>query len=310
MPLPTGAAPGKVILFGEHAVVYGRAAIAASIDRGLGATAEPDAQGPTLRVPGWGLEVHLGGAEGRFDAVARGFAACLEVVGVTDRQVCVTVDGELPPSVGLGSSAAFAVAVLRCLASWQGRSLVGPGLLEAAHQVETVFHGTPSGLDHTVIAQGGCLRFVRGAAPAFTPVPLAAPVPVVIGWAPRAGSTHQAVAELRARRAALPALYEQLFDAIGAVTEAGVAALAAGDWATLGRLFDLNHGYLNACGVSNVDNERMVALARSHGALGAKLTGAGLGGAVLALTPTGGDQVRQALCEAGFQAMTTTLGRV
>ncbi len=303
-----GAAPGKVILFGEHAVVYGRPAIAASLGHGLGATVEAFPGGPELSVPGWGLHVRLDRRESGFDAIARGFSAALDAVGLTDRALKVTVDGELPPGVGLGSSAAFAVAVLRALSEFKGAALTGDALLQAAHAVETVFHGTPSGLDHTVIATGGCLRFERTAEPRFCRIPLAQPVPAVVAWARRRGSTRQAVSGLRARHDALPAHYDRLFDAIGAVTEAGATALAEGDFATLGALFDLNHGYLNACGVSHVDNERMVAIAREAGALGAKLTGAGLGGAVVAITPTGAGAVVEALQAAGFKAFATRLG--
>ncbi|MCB9522507.1 MAG: mevalonate kinase [Myxococcales bacterium] len=304
----TGAAPGKVILFGEHAVVYGRPAVAASLATGLGATVTPFPGGPELEVPGWDLHVRLDQKGSRFDAIARGFATALDAAGVQDRALKVTVDGELPPGVGLGSSAAFAVAVLRALGEWNHAPLTGEPLLAAAHAVETVFHGTPSGLDHTVIATGGCLRFERGAQTTFTPVPLARPVPAVVAWAPRKGSTRQAVAGLRVRHEALPAHFDRVFDAIGAVTEAGLQALASGDFDRLGQLFDLNHGLLNACGVSNVDNERMVAVAREAGAAGAKLTGAGLGGAVVAVTPLGADRVVEALQRAGYKAFQTRLG--
>lgn len=316
-PTATGAAPGKVILFGEHAVVYGRPAVAAPIAEGLGATAEIDLKGPRLDIPAWGLSVRLDRAEARFDAIARAFAVALDAVGLLDRQVRLTVDGGLPPGVGLGSSAAFAVAVLRCLSAWRvqregGAPLSGEALLAAAHAVETVFHGTPSGLDHTVIITGQCLRYVRDpqgeSASVFAPVSLASPVSVVVGVAPRQGNTRAAVTGVRNRREALPKPYEAVLDAIGAVTEAGIAALAQGDWMALGRLFDLNHGLLVALGVSNADNDRMVHLAREHGALGAKLTGGGQGGAMLALTPQGGGAVVDALQAAGYQAFATRLG--
>jgi hydroxymethylglutaryl-CoA reductase len=220
----TGAAPGKVILFGEHAVVYGRPAVAAPIAEGLGATAEIDLTGPRLDIPAWGLAVRLDRAEARFDAIARAFAVALDAVGLLDRQLRLTVDGGLPPGVGLGSSAAFAVAVLRCLSAWRvqregGSPLTGEALLSAAHAVETVFHGTPSGLDHTVIATGQCLRYVRDinqeSASTFTPIKLAAAVPVVIGVAPRQGNTRAAVTGVRNRRDALPGPYEAVLDAIG-----------------------------------------------------------------------------------------------
>jgi hydroxymethylglutaryl-CoA reductase len=307
--LATGAAPGKVILFGEHAVVYGQPAVAAALGCGLGATVEPDPSGPVLTIPGWGRDgLVVRPAEGRIDSVAQGFGIALDVLGLTGAPVRVTLDGELPLGVGLGSSAAFAVALLRALADHRGQPIVGSDLLEGALAIERVFHGTPSGLDHTVVAQGGCLRYVRGQDPAFRPVRLARPFTVVIAWTPREGTTRQAVLGLRDRHAALPAQYDRLFAAMGDVAEAGIQALEAGDEATLGRLFDLNHGYLNACGVSTLANEQMVALARRHGALGAKLTGGGNGGAIIALCPHDASQVVHAFGEAGFRALATQIG--
>jgi hydroxymethylglutaryl-CoA reductase len=307
----TGAAPGKVILFGEHAVVYGRPAIAAALERGLGATAEPSADGPRLDIPSWGrngLHIRLGERQPGIESVARAFAAALEAAGLRDARLRVTLDAELPPGVGLGSSAAFAIALLRALGEFRGAPFDTAGLLKAAESVERVFHGTPSGLDHTVVALGGCLRYQRGATPAFTPVPIAEPVPVVVGWTAREGGTRDVVERLRARHDAHPDLYERLFDAIGEVAEAGVDALARGDLARLGALFDLNHGYLNACGVSALVNEQMVSVARQHGALGAKLTGAGWGGAVIAVAPDHPERIVAALQDAGFSATATRVG--
>ncbi len=270
-----GAAPGKVILFGEHAAVYGRPAVAAALGHGLGASAEAAARGPLLSIPAWGpsgLRVTLKAGESGLDAIGRAFVRALDAAGVGRPEVAVTIAGDLPLGVGLGSSAAFAIALLRCLADWRGRPFAPAELLAAAASVEEVFHGTPSGIDHTVIADGGCLRFERGAEPPFAPVRLAVEVPLVVAWTPREGTTREAVAGLRRRAEALPALYEGLFDQMAAVTEAGVAALEAGELDTLGPLFDLAHGLLNACGVSSEANERMVAVARRAGATGAKPT--------------------------------------
>ena len=309
--LGTGAAPGKLVLFGEHAVVYGRPAVAASLGCGLGATVEGHQAGATLSIPRWGksgLTVRLAEDRG-IEAVARAFRIALEVVGLgPESPVHVTLAGRLPLGVGLGSSAAFAVSVLRGLADFEGVTLSIEALMEGALAVEQVFHGNPSGMDHTVVTHGGCLRFQRSQAPAFVPIACAVPVPVVIASTPRLGTTREAVEKVRGRYDAHPEPYERLFDTIAQITDAGITALGAGDFAALGRLFDLNHGCLNACGVSSVENERMVNLARDAGALGAKLTGAGCGGAVVAITPDNGDAVETALLEAGFAAFQTVVG--
>ena len=309
MRAATGAAPGKVILFGEHAVVYGRPAVAAALGHGLGAIAEPTDDGPTLHIPAWGpkgLHVRLEGADG-LDAIGRAFVAALDAAEVGRPKVAVTIDGALPLGVGLGSSAAFAVSMLRALGEFRGAPFEREALLQAAASVETVFHGNPSGIDHTVIADGGCLRFQRGSEPAFRAVRLAREVPLVVAWTPREGTTREVVAGLRRRRDEMTDLYEDLFDAMGAVANAGIAALESGDLDALGQLFDLAHGYLNACGVSRVANERMVACAREAGALGAKLTGAGAGGAVVAAAPRRAHESGAALVSEGFQAFATQL---
>jgi mevalonate kinase len=306
--LGAGAAPGKVILFGEHAVVYGQPAIAAALSVGLGATCEPHCE-PRLRIPAWGksgLDIRLDA--GHLDAVGRAFAAVLDCIQPPSRAIQVTVDGELPLGVGLGSSAAFAVAVARAVADHAGRSLSVDETLAAGHAAETVFHGTPSGLDHTVCTLGGCLLYRRHAEPRFTPLAMARPLDAVLAWTPRAGSTRQAVESLRARRDASPVEYDALFAYMGQLADAGRIALADGDAAQIGRLFDLNHGCLNACGVSTPALEQMVQIARGAGALGAKLTGAGNGGAVIAITAAGGDSVRDALRRAGFEATSCRIG--
>ena len=309
--IATGAAPGKVILLGEHAAVYGRPAIAAALACGLGAAVQADAHGPVLHIPAWGQNVRVRpDGTGGFESLSKAFAAALGLAGLDTpqaRSVSVTMDGELPPSVGLGSSAAFSVALLRALGKWRGRPFTQSDVLEGAYELERVFHGSPSGVDHTVATLGGCLRFQRGATPPHTRIVIAAAVPLVIAFAPREAAGRQMVEGLRARRDGQPAIYERLFDTIGELVEAGQVALADGDLVTLGRLFTLNHDLLRACGVSSAANDTLVALARTHGALGAKLTGAGGGGSVIALLPGDPTALLRA-CEAGgFGAFVTRI---
>ena len=307
-PLAAGAAPGKVILFGEHSVVYGQPAIAAALGHGLGATVSSDHTGPWLHIPRWGAsgltvrpsEPHKG------DAMCRAFGLALRAVGLElSAELAVTIDGELPLGVGLGSSAAFAVALLRGLADYASCRLVDADLLQAAGDIEAIFHGNPSGLDHTVVATGQCLHFVHDTVPSFTPIELGCALPLVISWTPRRGTTKEAVAHLNARHGAYPGEYDRLFQSMGDLAQRGADALRVGDLDYIGHLFDLNHGFLNACGVSDPTNETMVNVARSAGALGAKLTGAGRGGATIALCPHEPEAVVLRLREAGYLALFT-----
>jgi len=270
---PSGRAGGKVILLGEHAVVYGRPAIAAGLPIGL--TAEVV----------YGLGPQLEGHPGaRGDARPRELVrAAATLVGVEPRDVVVQVRSELPPGRGFGSSAALAVAVLRALAERAGRVYTRAEELELGRQLEAVFHGTPSGIDPAAAALGGCFSFVRGEPPTITPLALGRPLPLVIAFDDAERSTAEVVARLRARRDAAPERYEALFDAVAAVVDDGIAAARAGNLAELGRAFDRNQALLETLGVSSTDTDRAVRAARRAGALGAKLTGGGAGGAVIAL---------------------------
>jgi len=284
----TGAAPGKVILFGEHAVVHGQPAIACTLsDRGVASTCTADPDGPRLDMPEWGQSVRPATTDRAVEAVPRAFALALAFVGLpAEARLRVTVEGNLPPSVGMGSSAAFSVALLRGLAAFAQRPLTEADLLEGGTQLEGVFHGDPSGLDHTTVALGGCVYFRRAGSDqdkVVRRIALPAPVHLAMGVTARAGNTRQLVARLKTRAADAPRAFAPVFDAIGALAGEGERALEAGDWARLGVLFDVNHGLVNALGVSTLACELMVDRARAAGALGAKLTGAGGGGAVIAV---------------------------
>lgn len=310
--LSAGAAPGKVILFGEHSVVYGQPAIAAALGHGLGATVQSGDDGAWLSIPRWGsdgLDVRPT-TDGKGDAMSRAFAVALDWTQLPfDTSLRVTIDGQLPLGVGLGSSAAFAVALLRGLSGFKGDALSEESLSEGAAAIERIFHGNPSGLDHTVVITGQCLHFTRNETPECREIELADEIPLVISWTQRSGTTREAVAALRSRHAQSPALFDTLFGAMGELANQGGMALEAGDLRQLGLLFDLNHGYLNACGVSSPENEQMVHLARGAGAWGAKLTGAGRGGASIALAPEDPEAIIKALRAAGFDALFTTVRR-
>ncbi len=268
-----GRAGGKVILLGEHAVVYGRPALATGLPLGLEVEVTEGA-GPALAT------------DQPLDADPRPLAMLVEaaaLLGIDPSRVVARVCGDLPVGRGLGSSAALAVATLRALAAASGRRLDQATEFALGRRLEATFHGTPSGIDPAAAALGGCFRFVRGDPPAVTPLDPPGAFPLVIAFGPLPRSTGAAVGSLRARWEADRARYEALFDAVGAVVERGTAAIARGDLAALGGAFDDNQALLEALGVSSDEVAALVATARAAGALGAKLTGGGAGGAVIAL---------------------------
>ncbi len=275
MRLPArGRAGGKIILLGEHVVVYGRPAIAAGLPIGLEAVVE-DGAGPALV-----SEQPVPADDTR---PARLVAEAAAFVGLDPLRVVVRVRSELPAGRGLGSSAALAVATLRALAAAAGRTLDTTDELAVGRRLEAIFHGTPSGIDPAAAALGTCFRFVRGDPPVVTPLVTARPLPLVVAFPPQARSTGAAVGGLRERWERDRDRHEALFDDVTAVVERGAAAAAAGDLAGLGRAFDDNQTLLATLGVSSPATDALVGAARRAGALGAKLTGGGAGGAVIAL---------------------------
>jgi mevalonate kinase len=273
-----GYAYGKVILLGEHAVVYGVPALAVGIDRGAIARAEPLARGPS--------RLHIRGtravlADEPDSDVARAFREVLAACGQA-QPVHVEVSTDLPAGAGLGCSAALGVAIVRSLESLAGEA-GGPvdQTIDRAMAWERVFHGNPSGVDATVAATGGCRWFVRGGA--NEALRLGAPLSLAIGHTGLPSSTKgmvEGVARLKQRR---PDAVTKTFEGIEALVTNARGALEAGDVRSLGKLFDLNQMLLAGLFVSSTEIERLCELARRAGALGAKLTGAGGGGCVAAL---------------------------
>jgi mevalonate kinase len=290
-----GRAGGKVILLGEHVVVYGRPALATGLPLAVDATVETGA-GPRLV-----SEVDPDPRTTRLVAEAA------RAVGLDPSRVVVRVRSEVPAGRGLGSSAALSIAVLRAVAAAAGRTLDVPTTLALGRELESIFHGTPSGVDPAAAALGTCFRFVRGEPPSVTPVVLGRPLRLVIAYGDRARSTGSAVGALRERWEHDRGRHETLFDEAAAVVEQGIAAAERGDLTALGAAFDRNQAVLEALGVSHDDVERLIHAARAAGALGAKLTGGGAGGAVIALADDV-EAVARALGAYGATTMVVEVG--
>lgn len=276
---PRAEAHGKVIVLGEHAVVHGYPAVAAGLPAGVVLEAAPlaDPRAPiTLAIPAWGLDLEL--TADTEHPVAR---ACLDVLAHCDGPVtgwAIRGASTLPPRAGLGSSAALTVALARLV--------FGPGasvddVVAASLAGERVFHGEPSGIDSRVAAQGGVLRYVRGEPPRQIHPGVPLPLVIIPSGIPR--STADQVARCRRRLEHFPAVIRPVLVAVGQAVEAAIHAIERGDLDTLGVLLDIGHGLLGALDVSSPALDRMAADARAAGARGAKLTGAGAGGCLLAL---------------------------
>ncbi len=289
----TASACAKVILLGEHAAVYGIPALAVPVSQ-VRATASLTPGETALRIiaPAVQLETTVGelSPQDPLAATARLVSAHYQrdLPGGT-----LVLQSEIPMAAGMGSGAAVATAVVRVLARAFGREASPQEVSALVFEVERIHHGTPSGIDNTVIAFEKPIYFVRERPPSLLSV--GRPFQLVIADSGQKSPTRDAVAGVRARMRLSPAKYNAILGSIAALVETGRRAIAAGAEEDLGQAMTACHGELQAMGVSNPRLDRLVAEALSAGALGAKLSGAGLGGIVIALVrPAQQEQVAAA----------------
>lgn len=297
---PSARGHGKIILVGEHAAVYGHPALAGALACGVTLRARTS-DVLSLDVAGWDVHVKAGDDH----PVARALEAVAAAVGVT--RGAVEGEADVPPAAGLGSSAALAVALARSLATHAGTSLGDAAVEEVAASAERCFHGNPSGIDVAVAARGGLGLYRRGHGLA----PIAAtPITLVIGLSGEPRSTAAMVERVAHARAARTAAVDAELAALGAAAERAAAILCAPivDTAELGEIFVDAHARLSSLGVSAPVLDAMVAAACGAGATGAKLTGGGGGGAVIALAPGREDAVLAAWRAIGKNGFVTEVG--
>jgi mevalonate kinase len=268
---------GKIILLGEHAVVYGYPALAAALDRGVTVAPVPTPAGGPLRfdLRAWDVTVTADDDH----PVARSVAAIADALGAGRPPLSLIGDAQIPPGAGLGSSAALAVAVARALLTYLKQPLDAATLTRAAGASEALVHGKPSGVDVALAIAGGTGVFRRSTG--LVRLAGLPPLRVLVGCsgAPRSTATMvEIVAAATGGRADDPRLRE-----LGALSDSGTPALLAGDLAALGAAMDRAHSLLGELGVSTAQLDQLCEAARTAGAHGAKLTGAGGGGAIIAI---------------------------
>lgn len=301
----TASAPGKVILYGEHAVVYGYPAIAAPVTqvRATATVCDGDTPGVRLLAPDVGRDVWLADAR-EDDALAAAVRLVQQRAGLEELPpLAIHLESTIPIAGGLGSGAASAAAVIRALAMHlqQVELSSDAAVCDLTYLVERIHHGTPSGIDNTVVAYERPVYFVRRQPENhIEPLVVGRPVHLLVGDTGLRSATHAVVSDVRRRWQEEPERFAPLFAACGAIAEEARTVLEAGDLARLGTLMDENHRRLQEMTVSDPALDRLVAVARDAGALGAKLSGAGRGGNMIALVESEQiEEVRQALLSAG-----------
>jgi mevalonate kinase len=296
-------APGKIILFGEHAVVYDRPAIAVPLPS-IRATVEVDALPPKDRTgilvqsPALDISFMLGEVD-RGNPLSLAIHLTLETLQVTyPANMRITIRSDIPISAGLGSGAAVTVAIVRSICRHFSRSLDNQTISEIAYEVEKLHHGTPSGIDNTVISYEMPVYFRRD-----QPVErfsIRKPFSIIMGHCGENSSTAEVVGQIRKLRQANKSGLESTFDSIGRIVDLAYGALKRGDLDLLGPLMDQNQMHLDILGVSSKKLDELILCAREAGASGAKLSGAGQGGFMIALAEAAqAPNVMQALASAG-----------
>ncbi len=301
-------APGKIILVGEHAVVYGQPAIAVPVwELVATATITDGAPGHGCTLVARDLDLTLRLATAAADEpLALVTRLTLETLGVDpDPDWQIELTSQLPIASGLGSGAALSSALVKAIYAHVGHVVTPTQVSSLVYASEQLYHGTPSGIDNTVIAYGLPLWFIKGATPlAFTP---GGSFTIAIADSGIRAPTKETVGDVRQGWQRAPQQYEQWFAEIGEVVSAARQAIATGDQKQLGALFNHNQQLLEQLGVSSTPLAKLIAAARTAGAVGAKLSGGGRGGNVIALaTPQTIAAVCAALYAAGAQQVIVT----
>ena len=299
-------APGKIILFGEHAVVYGKPAIAIPVSSmRASAWSQPGEGKLTINALDINQRFNLNNKNNQFSMLAQTLLARTKQ---NEPNLTINLTSELPQGSGMGSSAATSTAVCRALSNHLGINLEKNQISELVFDAEKIVHGTPSGIDNTVVAYEAPVYFIKGNKPLT--FECGRKFYLVIGDTGIESSTKETVGNVRTLWKKEPRLMEGYFEEIRKVTENGKLAIEKGNIDMVGELMEKNHELLNKISVGHQELDKLVEISMDSGAAGAKLTGGGGGGNMLALAESVEQQkkIYNSITEAGYRAYQTSFG--
>jgi mevalonate kinase len=296
----TASAPGKAILFGEHAVVYGKPAIAMALNKRAQVKVSGRA-GNKIQV-----DIRDLGIKGYIDLKVNSIISdspkkgilkyilnsVKKVHGESGLDICIDVN--VPIGGGLGSSAAVTVALIAAVSKYNNMDLGKKEISILAHEVELEVQNSASALDTTISTYGG-LIFLEKDAKEIISLNINHDIPVVIGYTDSRGNTGKLVEAVKIRKERYPEIINPLIDSIEVITNEAKQAILNNDKKRIGELMNINHGLLDALGVNTIELSNMVYTARNAGASGSKITGAGGGGSIISFCPDGTKIVISAL---------------
>ena len=278
------SAPGKIILFGEHAAVYTRPALAVPVTQVHVDVEILDSSRPGIwiQAPDIDLQAELGSLPDNHP-IGSVILKVFQRLGISSPlpALNISIESTIPVAAGLGSGAAVSVALIRAVSGYLGQPLPDADVNEIAYEIEKLHHGTPSGIDNTVIAYARPVYFIKGR-PLET-FKAGKPFTIVIGDTGILAPTKQAVGDVRRLWMRDQYNVEGIFNEIAQISLIGRRSIESGRPELLGELMDQNHAYLQTLTVSCPELDTLVEAARSAGALGAKLSGSGRGGNMIAL---------------------------
>ena len=301
------SAPGKIILFGEHAVVHGRPALAVPV---IQVHADMDVS-DSSRAGIWidasdiNLQAELNTlpSDHPIASVVHNFLFLSRVSSFPNLEIKIT--STIPVASGLGSGAAVTVALTRALASHLNYPMTDEEVNAFTYEIEKLHHGTPSGIDNTVITYAKPVYFVKGRS--IEVFKVEQPFTIVIANTGISAPTKESVADVRKLWEADKVRWETVFDEIGEIVDQARKAIESGQWEMLGDLMNQNHSLLQKMTVSSPELDQLVEAARNARALGAKLSGGGRGGNMIALVePEMAESVSSSLREAGAKNVIIT----
>ena len=294
------SAPGKIILFGEHAVVYGRPALAVPVTQVHADVEVTDTDSAGIWIDAPDIDLH---AEMNTLPSDHPIAAVIHNLFFLSRvspfpTINIKITSTIPVASGLGSGAAVTVALTRALSTHINYTMTDEQVNAFAYEIEKLHHGTPSGIDNTVITYAKPVYFVKGQA--IETFKVGQPFTIVIGDTGVSAPTKESVGDVRKLWEADKTKWESLFDKVGELVKEARNSIESGKTKELGMLMNQNHTVLQELTVSSPELDKLVSAARTAGALGAKLSGGGRGGNMIALVePSQAEAVAQSLRDAG-----------
>ena len=301
------SAPGKLILFGEHAVVYGRPALAVPVTQvhAVVRVSGSSRAGIWIDAPNIDLHAELTTlpTDHPLAAVVHNLLFNLRIDPIPS--INLKINSTIPVASGLGSGAAVSVALIRAFSTYIGHPLSDEQVNELAFEIEKLHHGTPSGIDNTVITYARPVYFVKGR-PLET-FKVREPFFIVIGDTGVAAPTKESVGDVRKMWLGDKSRWESVFSRVGEIANRARITIERGQTKELGELMDQNHALLQEMTVSSPELDKLVHAARTAGALGAKLSGGGRGGNMIALVnPETAETVGKSLIESGARRIIIT----